>query len=153
MHYQRSRHYLNKHRQHADAAATRDGYFFCATNNFREYSVETIIDRLIVGVIVPAGTSVATATIDDDSALENIAVEAGFRRQGVGKHLIHFINKHDKQFHVYAGTEHNSRYRLTQEGAALIRACQREGVLDDEDVILGSVPPSPFSSQSNITTN
>lgn len=146
-HYKKSRQYLNTHKLQTDAAATRGGYYFCAIANFTEYSVYTTMDRCIFidkrPHVVWAGTLVASATIDDNSALEHIHVEPILRRQGIGKALIRFINKHDQQFHVYAGTEHNSRYRLTEEGAGLIRACQHAGILQHEQVILGFVPPSP----------
>ncbi len=45
--------------------------------------------------------------------------------------------------------EHNSRYRLTEEGAALIRACENSGILNDEQVILSTVPCSPASLYSS----
>jgi hypothetical protein len=84
------------------------------------------------------------ATVDSNSALTHIHVGENFRRQGNGKQLIRFINKHDTQFHVFAGVEYNSRYRLTEEGAALICTCQRAGILADDQVIL-DVPSSPSS--------
>lgn len=82
-------------------------------------------------------------SIDSDSALTHVSVDSLFQKQGIGTQLIRFINKHAPQFHVYAGVEHNSRYRLTQEGAALIQSCQRKGILDEEQVILNIVPTSP----------
>ena len=68
------------------------------------------------------------------------------QHQGIGTQLIRFINSHAQQFHVCAGIEHNSRYRLTQEGAAIIQSYQRKGILDDERVILNVVPMSPGAS-------
>lgn len=147
--YQRSRVFLNKHRHSYDAAITHHGYFFCASSNFTEYHVYTTADQVMVlnnsKKYIPSFTQVAHAKVDSDSALEHISVETAFQRQGIGKALIRFINKCDRQFYIYSGTEHNSRYRLTCEGAALIRACQQKGILSEEQVILG-VPESPASS-------
>lgn len=70
-------------------------------------------------------------------------VKSLFQRQGIGKNLIRFINKHDTQCHVYANVENNSRYRLNHGDAALIYACQCSGTLDDEQIILNFVPSSP----------
>ena len=146
-HYSKSRRYMNNNRGQYDACSARKGYFYCATNNFTEYQVYLIGDHLLTvndkKALVPMGTLVAEATVDDDSALEHISVESTFRRQGIGRNLIRFINKHDTQFHVYAGTEENSRYRLTEEGAVLIRDCEKRGILKTEQVILNYVPPSP----------
>lgn len=147
--YKKSRDFLNKYKNACDAIMTRNGYCFCAKANFSEYSVYTTMDRLmIIGGRknrVPQGTCVATAKIDDDSALEHIHVDALFRRQGIGKNLVRFINKCAPQFHAFGGVEHNSRYRLTEEGASLIRACHNAGILNDEQVILNFVPQSPSS--------
>lgn len=145
--YQQSRRYLQKYKHLVDAAQTKNGYYFCAQANYTEYSVHTTIDRLLIvnneKILVSRGACVATAMVDSDSALEHVSVENLFRRQGIGKNLIRFINKHDTQFHVFGGVEHNSRYRLTEEGAALIQSCQRAGILDEEQVILSFVPNSP----------
>lgn len=146
--YHQSRAFLNKHRHRYDSAITHRGYFFCASANFTEYHVYTTADQVIfvndLKKHVPSNTLVAHAKVDSDSALEHISVDEAFRRQGIGTALIRFIYKCDKQFYVYSGTEHNSRYRLTCEGAALIRACQQKGILSEEQVILG-VPESPAS--------
>ena len=147
--YKLAREFFKKRRYLYDAVATRQGYCFCASANFCEYQVYTVNDRCVKNknekVFMPAGSLVASATVDNDSALTHISVETAFRRQGIGKQLIRFINKHDTQFHVYAGVAHNSRYRLTEEGAALIHACQSSGILDDEQVIPSTVPCSPSS--------
>lgn len=141
--YQKSRNYLQKHRHMYDAASTQGGYFFCASANFCEYHVYTTIDRVVRSndqdTFIQKGTCIATAIIDDNSSLEHISVEALFRRQGIGKKLIRFINKHDTQFHVFTGIEHNSRYRLTEEGAALIHACQHAGIIQYEQIIEATV--------------
>lgn len=146
--YRQSRSFLKTHRHRYDSAITHRGYFFCASSNFTEYHVYTTADQVIFvngfKKHVPSNTLVAHAKVDSDSALEHISVDEAFRRQGIGKTLIRFINKCDTQFFVYSGTEHNSRYRLTCEGAALIRACQQKGILSEEQVILG-VPESPAS--------
>lgn len=141
--YPKSRCFRSKVKEHKDAVRTYKGYCYSTTNNFREYEVHTIGDHLLEGHFLPEGTKIASATVDDDSTLESIFVAKKFRRQGIGKNLIHFIKKCDTQFHVYAGTEHNSRYRLTEEGAALIHACQCDGILEDSQVIMGFVPKSP----------
>jgi len=151
--YKKSRHYLKKHQYRYDASATRNGYCYCASGNFSEYTVYTTHDRVMrikdQNIFIPSGSLVAEAKIDSDSALEHISVDERFRRQGIGKNLIRFISKHDMQFHVYAGVEHNSRYRLTEEGAALVHACQHFGILEDEQVILSTVPCSPASLYSS----
>ena len=148
--YKKSRIYLQNHRHMYDAASTQGGYFFCASSNFCEYHVHTTIDKVVNAngqdAFVPKGTCVATAIVDSDSSLEHISVEALFRRQGIGKKLIRFINKHDSQFHVFTGIEHNSRYRLTEDGAALVHACQRAGIIQYDQIIEATVPQSPSSS-------
>ena len=151
--YKKARHYLNKHRHLYNASTTKNGYCYCASSDFTEYAAYTTHDRFIrfrdQEIFIARGTRVAEAKTDSDSALEHISVDERFRRQGIGKYLIRFINKHDQQFHVYAGVEHNSRYRLTEEGAALIRACENSGILNDEQVILSTVPCSPASLYSS----
>ena len=148
--YQQSRAFLQKRRSSCDAIMTRNGYCFCATANFSDYAVYTTTDRLMIIAgkkhLIQKGTCIATAKIDNDSALEHIQVSPLFRRQGIGKKLIRFINQRAPQFHVFAGIEHNSRYRLTDEGALLIKSCQKAGILSDEQVILNMVPPSPSST-------
>lgn len=147
--YKQSRAFLQKRKSSCDAIMTRNGYCFCATANFSDYAVYTTTDRLMIIAgkkhLVPKGMCIATAKIDNDSALEHIQVSPLFRRQGIGKKLIRFIDQRAPQFHVFAGIEHNSRYRLTDEGVLLIRSCQKAGILSDEQVILNMVPPSPSS--------
>ena len=148
--YAQSYKYFKKHKSKSDAIRTHRGYCYRATGDFNEYNVYTTFDKFVIyqgkKIFIPAGTRIATASIDSDSALTHISVDSLFRKQGIGTQLIRFINTHAPQFHVYAGIEHNSRYRLTQEGAALIQSCQRKGILDDEQVILHMVPTSPTSS-------
>ncbi len=150
--YKKSREYLKKHRHLYNASKTKNGYCYCASSDFTEYAVYTTHDRFVrfrdQEIFITRGTRIAEAKTDSDSALEHISVDERFRRQGIGKNLIRFINKHDQQFHVYAGVEYNSRYRLTEEGAALIRACEDSGILNNEQVILGTVPCSPDSLYS-----
>lgn len=148
--YSNAKAYLKKHKSFYDAAATRQGYFYAASANFTEYHVYTTRDQVkVINHIekhIPAGTRVATAKIDNDSALEHIAVEPLFRRQGIGITLMKFIKQCDPQLYAYGGVEYNSRYRLTNEGAALINACIQKGILKDEE-ILPNVPDSlePYS--------
>jgi len=145
--YRESRRYLKMRKHIYDAHQTRKGYYYCATGDYSEYHVYSVINRPLLSkgkkIIIPEGACVARAIVDSNSSLEHISVEPLFQRQGIGKNLIRFINKHDTQFHVYAGIENNSRYRLTQEGAALIRSCEEAGILDEEQVILNFVPQSP----------
>ena len=151
--YKKSRDYLKKHRHLYNASTTKNGYCYCASSDFSEYAVYTTHDHVMrfhdQDIFIARGARVAEAKTDSDSALEHISVNERFRRQGIGKNLIRFINKHDQQFHVYAGVEHNSRYRLTEEGAALIRACEDSGILNEEQVILSTVPCSPASLYSS----
>ena len=145
--YPKSYKYLKKHKLSSDAIRLYQGYCYRATGDFTEYNVYTTFDRADRhqgrNIFIKAGTHVATASIDSDSALTHISVESFFQKQGIGTQLIRFIHKHAPQFHVYAGIEYNSRYRLTQEGAVLIQSCQRKGILDYEQVILNIVPTSP----------
>lgn len=145
--YPKSYRYFKKYKSISDAIRTHSGYCYRATGDFSEYNAYTTFDKLVVhqhkNFFIKAGTHIATASIDSDSALTHISVDSLFQKQGIGTQLIRFINKHAPQFHVYAGIEHNSRYRLTQEGASLIQSCQRKGILDDEQVILNTVPTSP----------
>ncbi len=145
--YKQASEYLSQHRKHYDKAKTHLGYFYGASNDYSEFCVYTTRNMCRCDgnreIFVGAGTKIANATIDSDSGLEHIYVEAAFRRQGIGKQLIRFINKCAPQLHIFAGTEHNSRYRLTNEGAALIQACERDGILKHEQVNIDQVPPSP----------
>ena len=124
--YQQSRAFLQKHRSSCDAIITHNGYCFCATANFSDYAVYTTKDRLMIIAgkkhLIQKGTCIATAKIDNDSALEHIQVSPLFRRQGIGKKLIRFIDQRAPQFHVFAGVENNSRYRLT-EAVLNIESC------------------------------
>lgn len=148
--YRQSYRYFKKHKAASDAIRTHRGYCYRATGDFNEYNVYTTYDRFVLSqgkkIFVSAGTHIATASIDSDSALTHVSVISLFQKQGIGTQLIRFINTHAPQFHVYAGVEHNSRYRLTQEGAALIQSCQKKGILEEEQVILNMVPMSPCSS-------
>lgn len=110
-----SREFL-KHRREQFAATRKYGeYIYCASDDCTDYSVYTAKDKYVPTEngddrCIHAGTKVATAMVDDTSALEHIHVESNFRRQGIGKNLIRFINKCDKKFIVFGGVEHNSRY-------------------------------------------
>lgn len=141
--------FYQKHKHPYDAASIRKGYFFCASRNFSEYAVYTTKDQFVFKdsqkKFISTGTCIATAIIDDDSALEHINVETAFQHQGIGRRLIQFITKHAPQFYVFTGVEHNSRYRLTEEGAALIKSCQRKKILQHDQVIETTVPQSPSS--------
>ena len=143
-HYKDSRRFLEK-QKHTDFKAIWKGFAFVATNNFSEWTVKTSYLRndYRAEKIYEDGHTVGTATIDENSALVHIQIDDPFRRMGLATKLISFINKTCPQFHVYAGVQNNSRYRLTEEGAKLINACQRKNILDDEKVILNTVPPSP----------
>ena len=145
--YAKSYRYFKKFKPTSDAIRTYYGYCYRATGDFSEYNVYTTFDKYTIHdykkIFIKAGTHIATASIDSDSALTHVSVDSLFQKQGIGTQLIRFINKHAPQFHVYAGVEHNSRYRLTQEGAALIQSCQRKSILDEEQVILNIVPTSP----------
>lgn len=123
-----------------------NNYLFIATNNFTEYKVTNTIPMASKQSkeVFPSGTTIATATVDDDSALTNIEVNAKIRRQGIGTELIRFIKNACPQFVVFGGSEHNSRYRLTHEGAALIEHCRRKKILKAEQVIVDFVPESPL---------
>ena len=145
--YAKSYRYFKKYKPISDAIRTYCGYCYRATGDFSEYNVYTAFDKFVIHqnkkFFIKAGTPIAIASIDSESALTHISVDSLFQKQGIGTQLIRFIHKHAPQFHVYAGIEHNSRYRLTHEGAALIQSCQRKGILDDEQVILNMVPTSP----------
>lgn len=139
---------IDSQRQNADRWLHWEGFLFLATNNFRDYQVLTMIPRANFLAHYPSGFVVATATVDDDSALTHIQVHSDFRRQKIGSELIRFISKACKQFTVYGGNgTTNSRYRLTKEGAHLITYCQKKDILKHTQVILGSVPESPALSQ------
>ena len=104
-----------------DKSHSWKGYSFIATNNFREYSVKTMTARnhRDLDFLIPAGFTVANATVDDDSALTHLEVHQLFQRLGIGRELLRFIKNSDKQFIIYGGTSNNSRYRLTAEGAGV----------------------------------
>lgn len=115
--YAKSYKYFKKYKPTSDAIQTYRGYCYRATSDFTEYNVYTTFDKFIIHqhkkIFIKAGTHIATASIDSDSALTHVSVDSLFQKQGIGTQLIRFINKHAPQFHVYAGIEHNSRYRLT----------------------------------------
>lgn len=135
--------YKEKFKNSSDRLWMPKGYCFVANCNFTEYRVYTRINRCMGNkMLFESGDCIATATVDADSALEHINVEESLQGTGIGTKLIRFINTCDKQFYVYSGIEHNSRYRLTEQGARLIRACQRKGILKDNQ-ILHDVPSSP----------
>lgn len=118
-------------------------YLFLATNNFSEYTIVTAIPRDVMGKIYEPCDKIGEASVDENSALTHIEIKEPFRQQGLGSELIDFIRKACPQFHVFAGNQHNSRYRLTDEGAILIASCRRRGILKDRQVILNYVPDSP----------
>lgn len=128
-----------------DASKQWERYLFIATNNFTEYSVVNLLARpnYQLKKVIPVGFEVATATVDDNSALTHISVKEPFRRQKIGAQLIRFIKHCCPKFIVFGGTEHNSRYRLTQEGAALMEYCVSNKILSPTQVIVGNVPESP----------
>lgn len=134
---------INK--SHYDATCTWQGYFFTATNNFREFTVKTIIPIVDnkQDYQYESGTKVATASVDDNSVLTHIEVEEKFRRRGIGTALVRFMKRACPKFMVFGGVEENSRYRLTDEGGKLITHCQKKGILAAEDIIVSvSVPAS-----------
>lgn len=145
--YKETRRFLNNHRNRYEAVITKKGYCYRASGDFSDFQVVTTKDGYQCinekEIFIPAGTEIARAIVDENSALEHISVESLFRRQGIGKTLILFINKHVPKFVVFGGTEHNSRYRLTEEGAALIHACERAKILKYDQIIESTVPPSP----------
>jgi GNAT superfamily N-acetyltransferase len=137
-------------RRNYDRMTPKLGFYFCALNNFQDYQVFTAKGCYILRgkkVIIAKGTLVAHAKVDEESALEDISVDDKFRRKGIGKALIRFINKLDSQFFVYGGTYCNSRYRLTEEGAALIQACEQSKILKHDQIIEFTVPSSPYSTR------
>lgn len=136
-----------------DASKQWDGYLFIANNNFTEYSVITLLPRpnYQLKKVIPIGYEVATATVDDNSALTHILVNESFRRKKIGSQLIRFIKNCCPKFIVFGGTTHNSRYRLTSEGAALMKHCVENKILSSTQVIIGSVPESP-QKQERLTT-
>ena len=86
---------------------------------------------------------VATAEVDDGYYLEHIEVKPDYRRRGIGLQLIRSANIALKgKLVVCGGIDQNSRYRLTNEGAALINACLDKGLLKDDQVI-PDLPTSP----------
>jgi hypothetical protein len=123
-----------------------EGYLFIAEDNFREYTVINLLPRpnYELKMEVPAGYKVASATVDNDSALTHIQVVEQFRRQKIGSELVRFIKNCCKQFTVFGGTEHNSRYRLTEQGAALVTYCVANKILASTQVITAFVPRSPM---------
>tara|TARA_R110000868_G_scaffold380784_5_gene647074 strand:+ start:11183 stop:11794 length:612 start_codon:yes stop_codon:yes gene_type:complete len=93
--------------------------------------------------------------LDDEHALINIKVRQDFRLRGIGKKLVYFANKTNLGRHqearliVFAGQAHNSRYRLTAEGHALIHSCLRHRILQHDQVIAESMrSPTQRSSVS-----
>ncbi len=125
-------------------------YMFSCDDNFSEYKVTLLTHKSgLNNKLFYPGLSVGTATIDDNSALTHINVIEGFRRQKIGTQLIKFINERNPsdvigpgRFVVFRGVEVNSRYRLTEEGAKLIKHCEKQKILSSEQIIFGC-PPSP----------
>jgi GNAT superfamily N-acetyltransferase len=138
---------VNEDKEHVDNQFIWNNYVFKATNNFTLFKVTTLIPHSTATKHFDPGFPVASAEVDDGSALINIEVHKDFRRKGIGTRLIKFMNKVCEQFHVYIDKSHNSRYRLTEEGAALIYHCEKkEGILDHTQIIESTVPPSPSYS-------
>jgi GNAT superfamily N-acetyltransferase len=136
-----------KDKENVDNQFIWNDYVFKATNNFTHFEVTTLITRSMNTKHFDPGFRVASAEVDDDSALINIEVHKDFRRQGIGTRLIKFMNKVCEQFHVYLDKSHNSRYRLTEEGAALIYSCEKHAeILDHTQIIETTIPPSPTYS-------
>jgi hypothetical protein len=85
-------------------------------------------------VIEPATRQkVGELELDDDYFLQHLWVSEPHRRRGIGTNMVRFAN-HVKPITVCIDTSYNSRYRLTNEGVALIRACQAKGILQDEQL-------------------
>lgn len=124
-----------------------DGYLFIATNNFTHYEIISSQPRLGFSQLqyFDAGTRIGTAEIDDDGALTLIEIHKEFRRKGLGAKLVKFINSACEKFTVFSGTECNSRYTLTHEGAKLIEHCVEKGILEHEQLICTS-SKSPLAS-------
>jgi GNAT superfamily N-acetyltransferase len=101
-------------------------------------------------VVDPAtNITVAELEVDSDHWLEHVHVEYGYQRRGLGSRLIHYANQfclqEGEQEHgmtICVGVSVNTRYRLTEEGAALANACLRKGILQQEQMFY-ETPPSP----------
>jgi hypothetical protein len=136
----------NQIKQYANATKTKNSIIYRASNNFKEYEAICSSDTILPnGSKCHAGEILGTASIDSESALTAIHVEKSYRRNKIGTNLIRFIKKCCKQFTVYVGTENNSRYRLSEEGAKLIRFCEVQRILDYQQIIEAS-PISPSNS-------
>ena len=101
---------------------SRGGFCYYHTA-FSHYFVIEAITRQKVGEL----------ELDDDYCLQHLWVSEFHRRRGIGTNIVRFAN-HIKPITVCINTSYNSRYRLTNEGAALIRACQAKGILQDEQL-------------------
>lgn len=129
-----------------DATHNWNGYLFIANNNYSEFSVINIDPNRrneSAQTLVGLGKVIATASVDEDSALTHIEVKEGFKRKKIGSHLIYFMKSVCPQFLIYGGTQNNSRYRLTTDGAALVQYCLSKKILNEDQVIKNEVPMSP----------
>lgn len=94
-------------------------------------------------------TTIAELEIDSDYWLEHIHVDAKYQKKGIGSKLIEYANKFalregglEYGIAICVSTGVNTRYRLTDEGVALINSCIRKKILL-EDQVFNSVPQSP----------
>jgi GNAT superfamily N-acetyltransferase len=113
--------------------------FLCYCRN--EYTFYVIDPR--------TNSTIAELEIDSDHWLEHVHVDAPYQKHGIGAKLIYFANQHallesNNRFGIAicVGTSVNTRYRLTNEGAALINSCIRNGILKDEQTFY-ETPQSP----------
>ncbi len=134
--YNTVRRYRHKfHREHPYWQMIESHKFFCyCRNELYFFVVDPQIDNVI-----------AELDLDEDYWLEHIHVEAAYQRRGIGMHLIQVANKYtytqgSKGINVCVGVGENSRYRLTNEGAALITACRNKNILNEEQIFYESIP-------------
>lgn len=118
---------------------------FVANSDFSEFNVYKIMGTTFKELEDSMRTSIANAQVDGEGALSFISVKESYRRQGIGTEIIRFINERmpEKDFIIFGGQEHNSRYRLTEQGMNLIMSCLRKRIIQPRQFIGNEVPRSP----------
>lgn len=91
---------------------------------------------------------IGRAVLENDW-LQEINVDADYRRRGIGTNLMKaIVQTLGKEFNIPArGMPGQASYFLTEEGAALINACRRKKIITDEQCMV-DVPRTPPASQN-----
>ena len=114
----------------------RRGQFIYYYTSYSDYHVQDAL----------TGRKIGEAILENDW-LQNISIDAAYRRQRIGTNLIRAIVKTiGKKFLIPAkGTPHVTSYFLSTEGAALITSCLHKRIIEDDQCLM-DVPLTPSRS-------